>query len=133
MCDAALDPETWPGRGRNFKKVDAEILGDRHAFPLCPAYIRIEQQFGVFGEGLVHQCPFQQAPAFQRAGCDTASRPARYVLSAEVTAAIKSRTRCARSRPIAASMMRAREFGPSRSSVMAWNLSVTALGSMPRR
>ncbi len=46
--DAALDAETRPMRGRALEEIDAEVLGDRHAFLLGPGDIRVEQELGVF-------------------------------------------------------------------------------------
>jgi hypothetical protein len=54
--DAALDPQTWPRCGRHLEEIDAEVLGDRHAFLLGPGGIGVEEELGVLRQRLVHDC-----------------------------------------------------------------------------
>ena len=59
--EAAIDAEARPRRGRDREQVDAEILGDRHAFVRRPGGIGVEQHLGMLhvGHRLIHGSPRQ--------------------------------------------------------------------------
>ena len=50
----ASTPKRGQGAVGTCEQVDAEILGDRHAFLVAPGEIGVEQQLGVFRQRLVH-------------------------------------------------------------------------------